>query len=45
MHDNLTVPQALEDASGSKQARVLNMVRLYMEGLFTTLSYSELCHI
>ena len=32
MHDN-HVQKAFEDTSGSKQARVLNMARLYMQGL------------
>ena len=37
----LRVPQAFEDAWGSKCARVLNMMRLYMQGLHRILNITE----
>ena len=35
------MPDPFEDASGSKFARVLNMARLYKEGLHRVLNMSE----
>ena len=37
----LHVPQAFEDYTGSKCARVLNMARFYMQGLHRVLNMSE----
>ena len=37
----LHVRQVFEDASGSKEARVLNIARLYMQGLHRVLNMPE----